>query len=69
MESRWEKLTCRGEGPFLLQEHTMVGHDGRLYVFGGEFACNGVAETPLWILDLSEYSSVQMIRLRVSREL
>ncbi|GBN43043.1 hypothetical protein AVEN_23125-1 [Araneus ventricosus] len=55
-QSVWEELKCRGSRPPCLQEHTMVCWKNNIYVFGGEIGFASTGETPLWILDLSEFT-------------
>ena len=42
-------------GPGCLQEHSVVAHNNRLYVFGGEISFSNAAETPLWIYDIQVF--------------
>ncbi|KAF0292163.1 Leucine-zipper-like transcriptional regulator 1 [Amphibalanus amphitrite] len=48
---QWEELRGEGSRPLNLQEHTMVGWQERLYVFGGEVGFSSGAQTPLWCYD------------------
>ncbi|XP_037068565.1 kelch domain-containing protein 3-like [Pollicipes pollicipes] len=48
---QWEEVRAEGSRPLNLQEHTMVGWQHQLYVFGGEVGFSSGAETPLWRYD------------------
>ncbi|KAG9469391.1 hypothetical protein GDO78_020603 [Eleutherodactylus coqui] len=51
--SRWEQLPSCQQAPDKLEEHSMVAHEGVLYVFGGEmdFGANR-KNTPLWMYSI-----------------
>jgi len=51
-DNTWERLASKGDTPGCLQEHTMVAHQDKLFVFGGEVGFSSAAETPLWIYDV-----------------
>ena len=51
-DNKWEELKGGGNGPGSLQEHSMVVHNGAIYVFGGEISFSNAAETPLWIYSI-----------------
>ena len=46
---QWTSLKPRNPPP-ALQEHTLVHHNGFLYMFGGEVTLNN--QTPLWIYSI-----------------
>ena len=50
----WENLKPNqdDEWPPPLQEHSMVFHNGKLYVFGGEIGMTDEFVTPLWIYSI-----------------
>ncbi|XP_013419327.1 uncharacterized protein LOC106180011 [Lingula anatina] len=50
----WESLTCSGDGPSTVEDHTLVAYKGCLYMFGGLFGNFHLVdhETSLWILPL-----------------
>ncbi|XP_071946841.1 uncharacterized protein [Antedon mediterranea] len=52
----WTSLECFGMAPPLLQDHTMVNRDNKLYIFGGELGFGSSDETALWSYDLQERS-------------
>ena len=51
-ENQWEELKGGGDRPGGLQEHSMVVHGAKIYVFGGEISFSNATETPLWIYDI-----------------
>ncbi|XP_033100788.1 uncharacterized protein LOC117104195 [Anneissia japonica] len=52
----WTSLECFGTAPPLLQNHTMVHYNDKIYIFGGELGFGTSDETPLWSYDLLHMS-------------
>ncbi|KAM6984969.1 kelch domain-containing protein 3 [Aplochiton taeniatus] len=52
--NEWTELNCISDAaPEELEEHTMVAHQGFLYVFGGMIECAyNPLKTPLWVFDI-----------------
>ncbi|CAK6974134.1 Hypothetical predicted protein [Scomber scombrus] len=54
--NEWTELSCTGDAaPEELEEHTMVAHEGFLYVFGGMLdSAYTMWTTPLWVFDIAK---------------
>nr|XP_029492876.1 kelch domain-containing protein 3-like [Oncorhynchus nerka] len=54
VRNEWTELDCSCEAaPEALQEHSMVAHQGVLYVFGGMIdSAYTIWKTPLWVFDI-----------------
>ncbi|XP_003962221.1 leucine-zipper-like transcriptional regulator 1 homolog [Takifugu rubripes] len=54
--NEWTELNCRGEAaPEELEEHSMVAHEGFLYVFGGLLdSAYSNSRYPLWLFDIAK---------------
>lgn len=52
--NEWTELSCTSEAaPEALEEHSMVAHEGFLYVFGGMLDCAfNTLRCPLWVFDI-----------------
>ncbi|KAM7407904.1 hypothetical protein PAMA_003592 [Pampus argenteus] len=54
--NEWTELSCTGDAaPEELEEHTMVAHEGFLYVFGGMLdSVYNMCRSPLWVFDIAK---------------
>lgn len=54
--NEWMELSCTGEAaPEELEEHSMVAHEGFLYVFGGMLdSAYTNRRCPLWVFDIAK---------------
>ncbi|CAL8240729.1 unnamed protein product [Merluccius merluccius] len=60
VRNQWTQLPCKGEvAPEELEEHSMVAHEGFLYVFGGTLDCAYTRwKCPLWVFDIGKHKWV-----------
>jgi N-acetylneuraminic acid mutarotase len=52
-ENKWEKVEVKGQEPCPRAGHSMVVHDGQMFVFGGKDDDNNKIND-LWIFDIKE---------------
>ncbi|XP_042282604.1 ras guanine nucleotide exchange factor F [Thunnus maccoyii] len=59
--NEWTELSCAGDAaPEELEEHSMVAHEGFLYVFGGMLdSAYTMWRSPLWVFDIAKKKWVQ----------